>query len=107
MSVRRGLTIVISGADPDRLRSALGIAAAEAALGGKVRLYFDANATPLLGDLPQPLALMLDAALDLGTSVSVCQTGLAEHRIALDPRFEASGPVAIMADIGEDRLLLA
>ncbi|MDO6413382.1 DsrE family protein [Sphingomonas sp. BIUV-7] len=105
--MRRGLTIIVSGPDPDRLRSALGIAAAEAALGGKVRLFFDAGSVSLLAALPAALQPLRDAALDLGVQVFVCQTGLAEQDIRLDPRFEAAGLVALMAGLGEDRLLLA
>lgn len=105
--MRRGLTIVIAGADPDRLRSALGIATAEAALGGRVRLFFDADSVPLLRVLPSPLEPLLEAAIDLGAQISVCQTGLAEQGITLDPRFDAGGLVSLMADLDEDRLLLA
>jgi len=105
--MRRGLTIIVSGADPNRLRSAVGIAAAEAALGGRVRLFFDAAAAPLLPMLPVALSDMLEAAIELGARVSVCQTGLAEQGLTLEPRFEASGLVALMTGLGEDRLLLA
>ncbi|PZU09176.1 peroxiredoxin [Sphingomonas sp.] len=105
--MRRGLTIIVSGADPDRLRSALGVAAAEAALGGRVHLFLDAGAVPLLRALPDALDAMLAAALDLGVHASVCQTGLAEQAIALDPRFEAGGLISIMADLEQDRLLMA
>jgi predicted peroxiredoxin len=105
--MRRGLTIIVSGADPDRLRSALGVAAAEAALGGRVRLFFDAGAVPLLRVLPSPIEPMLEAGIELGIHVSVCQTGLAEQGITLDPRFQPGGLVTLMADLGEDRLLLA
>jgi hypothetical protein len=104
--VRRGLTIIVSSADPDRLRSALGIAAAEAALGGSARLFFDAASVPLLHDLPAALQPMLETAVELGTRVIFCQTGLSESGMAPDPRFEAGGLVSIMADLGEDRLLL-
>lgn len=105
--MRRGLTIIISGADADRLRSALGVAAAEAALGGRVRIFFDAASVPLLRVLPSPIEPLLETAIDLGVKISVCQTGLAEQGIDLDPRFEAGGLVGLMADLGEDRLLLA
>ncbi|WP_171746124.1 DsrE family protein [Sphingomonas sp. AP4-R1] len=105
--MRRGLTIIIAGADPDRLRSALGVAAAEAALGGRVRLFFDAAAVPLLCIPPSPPEPLLEAAIELGAQISVCQTGLAEQGITLDPRFEAGGLVSVMADLDEDRLLLA
>jgi peroxiredoxin family protein len=105
--MRRRLTIIVSGTDPDRLRSALGVAAAEAALGGRVRLFFDAASVPLLRVLPSPLEPLLEAAIDLDVRVSVCQTGLAEQGITLDPRFEAGGLVTLMADLTEDRLLLA
>ena len=44
----RGLTIIVAGRDPDRLRSALGMAATQAALGGKARLFLDGGAVALL-----------------------------------------------------------
>ncbi len=105
--MRRALTIIVSGTDPDRLRSAFGVAAAEAALGGRVRLFFDAGAVSLLRVLPAALEEMLEAAIDLAVEVSVCQTGLAEQGITLDPRFNPGGLVTLMADSAEDRLLLA
>jgi predicted peroxiredoxin len=112
------LAIIVSGPDPARLRSALGLAAAQAALGGETTLFFDALAVAALapdsldrpgGSLP-PLRALLDACLDLGTYVLVCQTGLADAGLtpaALDPRFEYGGLTGLLAAAPTARLVIA
>lgn len=105
--MRRGLTIVVSGSDADRLRSALGLAAAEAALGGRVRLFLDAAAVRVLRSPPDFFDPMVEASRDLGVRLLLCQTGLSEQGVAPDPRFDVGGLVSLLAELGEDRLLLA
>lgn len=116
----RGLTILVTGADADRMRAALGIAAAQAALGGRVRLFAQEHAAPLLADLPDPdadrlagvglplLPQLRVAALELGAQLIACQTGLAIAGIAADrlaPGVVVGGLVGILADLGGDRLI--
>ncbi len=117
----RGLTIIVVEASTVRLHAALSIAAASAALGAPTRLHLHGEAArmiapPLVADeddghaaagLPI-LAQMLDEALSLGVAISACQTGVAMAAIdaaALDARIEASGLVAVMAALGEGRLI--
>lgn len=117
----RGLTIVVAGADAGRLRTALELAAANAALGGAARLFLDSAAVALLGR-PDPADATYQAAglptrteliataLDLDVAVTLCQSGIALAGIdlaALDPRIAAGGLTALLATLGEDRLVVA
>jgi predicted peroxiredoxin len=117
----RGLTIILTGTDPDRLRSALGMAASQAALGGPARLFLDGvSARLLVGPVAAPLdeqhraaglptlAELLETALVLGVSISLCQSGLAMAGIGadtIDPRLRTGGMTGMMATIGDDRLI--
>ena len=117
----RGLTILLAGPDADRLRSALGLAAAQAALGGAARLFLDGAAVALLAPpLAAPddaahaaaglptLAELVDTACTLGVSVTLCQSGLALAGLdatTIDARFATGGLTGLLATIGEDRLV--
>lgn len=101
-----GLGIIVTGMDPARFRSALTLAAAQAALGGRVRILFDGESVSLAA-VPGEL---LDTCFELGATVTLCQTGLAEAGLdaaTLDPRFDYGGMVGWLAALGEDRLVLA
>ena len=117
----RGLTIVVAGSDPARLRTALGMAATQAALGGTARLFLDGVAVRLLAapiaapddaahhaaGLPT-LTQLLDEALALGATVVLCQSGLTLAGIAadaIDPRLQTGGMTGILAGLGDDRLI--
>ena len=118
----RGLTLVLAEPSATRLRTALTMALAAQALGGRVRLFVDAEAVPVVagplreGDvafatagLPSTVQL-LDEALVAGVRIVLCQTGLALAGLsaeALDPRFDYGGIVAMLADLGDDRLVVA
>ena len=107
--MRRGLTIVVSGPNPDRLITALGLAGAEAALGGRVRLFFDRGAVATAASLGGEARDLLDTALELGATATLCQTGLAAAGIAadlLDPRLEAGGLIDLLVRLEEDRLIV-
>ena len=100
----RGLTVIL--VEADRLEAALTLAMAQAALGGRARLFAQGKAVAALGGGHA----LLGEALDLGVEVLACQTGLAETGLALDmldPRVAAAGPVSVLQTLGEDRLLLA
>lgn len=112
----RGLTLIAG--DPARLRLALELAAAQAALGGAARLFCHQAAAAALvagDDTPPPPGLpttaqLLDDALALGVAVMACQTGLALAGIAassLDPRVATGGLVSVLSALGEDRLAIA
>jgi len=117
-----GLTIVLAEASATRLRTALTMLLAAQALGARARLFLDSEAVPIVagplteGDdtfaaagLP-PTTQLLDEALVAGVRVVLCQTGLALAGLSadhLDPRFDYGGIVGILADIGQDRLVIA
>ncbi|MGJ3649251.1 DsrE family protein [Sphingomonas sp. GlSt437] len=115
-----GLTIVLVATDDARVRAALTLACAQAALGGRVRLFAqdaavvalgaqprddDAPATPERPDRRQLLAL----ARQSGVALIACQTGLAETGLAIDALAEGTeggGLVGLLATLGEDRLVV-
>jgi len=102
----RGLGIVIAGADASRLRTALTLAASQAALGARVRILFDGDAVPLAVTCDE----LLESCLELGATVTLCQSGLASAGLeaaTLEPRFEYGGMVGWLAELAEDRLILA
>jgi predicted peroxiredoxin len=113
------LAIIVPGPDPSRLRSALGLAAAQAALGGAVRLFLDTDAVPLLSPARPGTAqdedgpgihALLESCFEFGGSVMVCQTGLARAGLsaeALDPRIEFGGMVGFLIQVGDSRLIFA
>ena len=118
----RGLTIVTATADAGRFRSAIGLAAAQAAVGGRARLFLDTAAVPLLAPpmvhaedaayrvagLPT-LAELWDTALTLGVTVVACQSGLALAGLtpdAIDIRVEFGGLTGLLATLSDDRLAI-
>ena len=118
----RGLTIVVATEQVDRYRTALSLAAAQAAAGGTARLFLNERAASLLG-APAPLddvgfasaglptlAQLQEEALALGVRLIVCQSGLALvgiHADSLDPRIETGGLVGIVTSLDGDRLTIA
>lgn len=116
----RGLTILLVATDPARARAALTLATAQAALGGRVRLYAHDAAVAMLvpgadGDdaelaaagLPGRAAL-LGLAQEGGVALIACQTGLARAGLAigvLAAGTEAGGLVGLLAGLGDDRLV--
>ena len=96
----RGLTVVVAGADAARFEAALTLANAQAALGGRARIYLhDAAVTmPLTGP-------MVTAARELGVTFIACQTALATHGVTPADCVEGGGMVGILADLGDDRLV--
>jgi predicted peroxiredoxin len=113
----QGLSIVIAAADPERFRSALEVAAANAALDRPTRLFLQAQAVPLLGQsrpaeaapgMPS-MAEMLDEAIALGAKVSACQTGLSLAGLNAEdlPRgVQTEGLLSFLAGRGDDQLLM-
>jgi peroxiredoxin family protein len=102
----RGLGIIIAGTDVARYRIALTLAAAQAALGGRTRILFDGESVCFATSLDE----LLESCLELGANVMLCQSGLAAAGLEadrLDPRFAYGGMVGWLADLGEDRLILA
>jgi predicted peroxiredoxin len=119
----RGLTVILAEPAPARLRGALSVACAVAALGARARLFLQEEAVSLLGGpLNSPgdgrraaaglptLAQLFEEALTMPVEVIVCQSGLTLAGIEadrLDPRVATGGLVSVMATAGDDRILLA
>jgi len=122
MSGRPPLALILVTADPARLRAALALARAEVALGSEARLFIQGEAAALLRPpiaAPQDadwkaageptLAKLLDAALDDGVEISLCQSGLAVAGLdadRLDRRIAVTGPIAFLAAAGPQVRLL-
>lgn len=115
----RGLTIVVAGPDRSRFRTALTLAAAQAALGARARLFLEVDAVALVrrneqGEQPlvaaglPTTAELIDTGLALGVAITLCQSGIALAGLnlaELDQRLEAGGITSILATLGDDRLL--
>ncbi|KZE18010.1 MULTISPECIES: DsrE family protein [Sphingomonas] len=108
----RGLTVVVAGPDPDRLRAALTTACAAAALGGRARVYLHEKAVELLvtdAAAPEGLPNLNDLraiATDSGVDLIACQTGLALAGLSADTqRVAAGGLIDLLATLGDDRLV--
>ncbi len=120
----RPLTIVVTTGDAERLRGALMLASAQAAMGGAARLFLQLDAITLLRapiaaaqddahrakGLPT-LAALLDEALAIGVDIIACQSGLALNEMtaaALPEGVETGGPIGVLAQVqDDDRLLIA
>lgn len=116
----RGLTIIVATADGERFRTALIMALAQTALGGRARLFLQEQAVALLRGDDEPAgyaaaglpgrATMLADALDAGVAIIGCQTGL--HLIGataadFDPRVSWGGMIGLLQTLaGQDRLVV-
>ena len=101
-----GLGIIVADTNPVRFRTALTLAGAHAALGGRTRILLDSRAVAL-ASTPDDL---LGTCFELGAEVMLCQSGLAQAGLdaaSLDPRYCYGGMVGWLADLGTDRLLIA
>lgn len=111
------LKIILTTPDAERLRGALTLAAADAALGGAVALFLQLDAVAMLraplsaprdnahaeAGLPTLAALLADAML-LGVKITACQSGMALAAITADdlPQgVDVGGPVQFLADGGD------
>jgi len=119
----RRLTIILAGADKERFRDALQVAAAWAALDRPARIFFQGEAvrllTPALSAASDAsnrqaghptLAELFEQGRALGVQLIACQGGLgltAMRSDALPEGVEVGGLVSLLADGGEDQLLFA
>jgi predicted peroxiredoxin len=117
-----GLTLIVATADPERFHAALSLAAANAALGERSRIFLQGEAAGLLRNARSPadaertrhgvptVAQLLDEARALGTEIVACQSGLAlcglsaEH---LPEGVATAGLVQILSTRGDDQLVIA
>lgn len=107
---KNGLTIIILSADEERINGALMMAMAYAAVhpeesGHETEIFFHAPAVVFLNQYQD----LLEEAHALGVKISACQSGLADHGISAGilPDFvTTTGPVQIMSDLGNKRLVM-
>ncbi|TKD51047.1 DsrE family protein [Sphingomonas baiyangensis] len=102
----RGLTLIVASADAARYRSALTLACAQAALGGRARLFHDDAAVTLLATGPLDATLAQARAMDV--KLIVCQTALDAHGLTIGDLHEGSeggGMISLLATIEDDRLV--
>ncbi|MBH1998135.1 MAG: DsrE family protein [Sphingomonadaceae bacterium] len=118
----RPLRIIATTADAERLRGALVLAAAQAALGGDVAIFLQLDAVALLrapvggprdaahqaAGLPS-LAALIDDALELDVRLIACQSGLALHGMSvadLPGPIDIGGPIGFLQQVDNDARLL-
>ena len=118
-----GMTIIVAAADRERFRAALTLATAQAALGGDVTLYCHEASVAMLRDAPRSddasdalktiglpdRSALISLARESGVRMIACQTGMAAHGLTLDdlaPGVEGGGMVAILAALGDARLVV-
>ena len=119
----RGLILVVADASAERFRTALVLAAAQAALGARVRFFFQGDAlrsivTPIADPdgarqsamgLPT-LAQLVSEAIALGVRFAACQSSLALLGLTprdFDPGIEWGGMVGLLAAMNpEDRIVV-
>ena len=120
----RDLRIIVTTADAERLRGALVLASAQAALGGRASIFLQLDAVGLLQPSAQvlrdeahraaglpTLAALVKEAIALGVALTACQSGLALCQLSADELpdgVEVGGPVSFLqATQDQARLLLA
>ncbi len=118
----RALRIILAVEDGERLRAALLLAMAQAALGGEAAIFLQLDAVALLRSpvaaprdadhaaqgLPT-LAMLLEEALAAGVALTACQSGLALAGMtadALPAGVIASGPVSFLQQTDDAARLL-
>jgi predicted peroxiredoxin len=110
MPFMSGLTIIVASGDPARFAAALEIAAANAALGRRTRLFLQSDAVQLLRQDAASNTELLGEAIALGASITLCQSGLALAGMTADrlpAGVETGGLVELLATSGDDQLLMA
>lgn len=117
----RGLTVILTGSDPERFYSALAISAAYAATGASTQIFFEGCSVSALAETsPAPsdpdrhanglptLAEIRYESTHLGVRLIACQGGMALAGLKIDqlgPGVESGGLVGLMTRLGDDRLV--
>jgi predicted peroxiredoxin len=122
MPIVPGLTIVVASADAERFHAALSLAAANAALGQRSRLFLQGEAARLLAGGPveqdaertrhgiPSQAELIEEALAMQVELIVCQSGLALAGMsaeALPPAVKTGGLIELLSSRGDDQLMMA
>lgn len=102
----RAITLVLLGSDRVRADGVIALAAASAALGAATHLHLDAGAIPLLRD--PAIGSAIGEARALGAVLSLCPTGLADHRLEPGPFPDAEryGLITLLARLDDDARLV-
>ncbi|MEZ0495222.1 hypothetical protein [Sphingomonas sp. IW22] len=100
----RPLVLILSTDQADRVKMALELVSAHAALGALTHLHFDMGAIRCVAAHRSTIR----EAQSLGVSVSMCPTGLADHDIdpALIEGAESYGLVALLSSIDDAARLI-
>ena len=119
----RGLILVVADASAERFRTALVLAAAEAALGARVLFFFQGEAVrSIVVPIADPdgarqaaaglptLGQLVEEAKALGVEFAACQSSLALLGLTpddFDPAVEWGGMIGMLSQMGErDRLVV-
>lgn len=118
----RELRIIAATADAERLRGALVLASAQAALGGRASVFLQLDGVALLApplEAPKDAAhgaaglptleQLIAEATGLGVALFACQSGMALHGISaqdLPEGVAVSGPVAFLQETHEEARLI-
>jgi len=118
----QGLTIVVAGRDPERFHAALSLAAANAALDRRTRLFLQGDAASLIRALDAKpdvhharhgvpsLGQIFAEARALGVEFIVCQSGLALAGLSAEDLPEGAstgGLIELLRTRGDDELVMA
>ncbi|MFC3442600.1 DsrE family protein [Sphingobium rhizovicinum] len=118
----RALTIIVTTDDAERLRGALMLAAAQAALGGAATLFLQLDAVALLrapivaprddrhqaAGLPS-LAALIAETLALDVAIIACQSGMALASMTtsdLPDGVQIGGPIGLLGQLDDKARLL-
>ncbi|AMK19248.1 MULTISPECIES: DsrE/DsrF/DrsH-like family protein [Sphingobium] len=118
----RELRIIVATADAERLRGALVLASAQAALGGTASLFLQLDGVALLAPsagaprdathrsagLPT-LGQLIAEAQALDVAILACQSGMALHGLAeqdLPQGVTVSGPISFLQDTNDEARLI-
>lgn len=122
MPIVSGLTIIVAGNEPERFHAALSVAAANAAMDHRSRIFLQGEAAALLrcteveGDALRSrhgvptLSQLTEEARALGVEIIACQSGLVLAGLSADQLPDGvttAGLVEILATRGDDQLLMA
>ena len=119
----RGVILIVADASAERFRTALVLAAAQAALGARVRFFFQGDALrSIVAPISDPdgarqsamglptLAQLVSEAIGLGVGFAACQSSLALLGLTpedFDPCVEWGGMVGLLSTMDvEDQLLI-
>lgn len=118
----RGLTIIVVSPDADRFHAVMTVAAANAALDARTRIFLQGEAAALIAQARSPAdeersrcglpttEQIVTEAEALGAEIIICQSGLTLCGLSAEQLPESvttSGLIQILSTLEDDRLLMA